>query len=141
MVDTRFRLLEIWSTRRAHLVTDTDSSDHVGYSGWTTTDNLAIAKGCFERRDLKRTCLPPNPGRKRRKDISDRHAEALKPCQSSSSTSELGRPTRDHLFTMLSVTLVRLDFAVLELLTSDHPTLCQDTKISFSNRRRRFIYL
>jgi hypothetical protein len=59
MVDARFRLLEIWLTRRAHLATDTDSSDRIGSSGWTTTDNLAIAKGCFERRGLERSvCLP-----------------------------------------------------------------------------------
>jgi hypothetical protein len=105
-----------------------------------TTVDLAIAEGCFEMR-LRADVSASGSESKKKEEISDRYAEALTPCQGSSSTPELGRPTRDHLFMLLSVTLVRLDSAILELLTSDHPTLCQGTKKSFLNGRRRFVYL
>ena len=78
---------------------------------------------------------------KKKRKTSEVVAEALTPAK----ICPIHRSFRGRLGTtwlaMLSLTLVRLDFAILEPLDSDHPTLCQDTKISFLDGRREIMYL
>lgn len=99
----------------------------------------------FQRRDLALVMIETMSGRVWLRIRDEAGEEGLgTPYRSPKSwpyTSELRRPTRDHLFAMLSLTLVRLDFATWNCWTSDHPKLCQNTKISFLNRRREIVYL
>lgn len=72
---------------------------------------------------------------KREKEVSEDVAEALKPWKSSG-------PARDHSFTITSLTLVRLDFAILELLNlRSSDSVSENPEITLKGRRREHVYV